>query len=513
MTLVLEVGATPLTMFNVPYKGIWNSVAINQITPDALYDSMNVFIRRGKLRERPGLSLLNRTVFDNAVLGGKMAVTPTAKVLLAITRSQLYQLKENDPQWQSDTILTFANNNNQRIDITFLETMNEYVAVIASSNLVLKKWIDGEGASNIVATTGTVPEAISVCTAARRIIALVDPHTIRWSSTLTYDSWPELAIAKVAQTNDIGICVRSLGTLDFVIYKERSIYVAKAQAGSDATAFNIQFIQSTEGPAGCHALVDVGGTHFFMTKSGRIGTFNGSSYVNWIADGLWLFLQGDIDPLYTSKIFGVYDYRLHTITFYYARIGDSGLCKGMVLINLPLQGSGIEPIAGPNGLPAAYVASAFLGICQKPCSYGFEKRFHNTIDSSVIFTNTVDDCQSFTFDDNVRTDDGVTYPCMIQTGLFPLPNMQHHNLQIEAMLERANGNGSCVIYPVTLDALESQQGTVHRDKGQIIDLNSNPVREYIGFNTPTRFFGVRYEWQSNDIVRYGGTTVYGRVVS
>ena len=68
MSLVLEAGATPLVTFTVPYKGTNNSVSAHQLAADMLYESMNVYIRKGKLRQRPGLTLLNATVFDNGII-------------------------------------------------------------------------------------------------------------------------------------------------------------------------------------------------------------------------------------------------------------------------------------------------------------------------------------------------------------------------------------------------------------------------------------------------------------
>jgi hypothetical protein len=506
MSLVLEAGATPLITFTVPYKGTNNSIAAHQITPDTLYSSMNVFIRRGKLRERPGLTLLNNTVFDNAVIGGAMAVTPAHKILLAFTRSQLYTLLQGAGAWSSDTLLPFSNSDADPVDITFLETMSQYVAIIANISFPLKVWREGVGVTPIIAAN--VPTAKSVCTAASRIVALVDPHTLQWSATLDYQTWPALAIAKIAQTNDTAICIRSLTTLDFVIYKERSIYVAKSQPGSDATAFNIQFIQTVEGPAGTLAVVDIDSGHMYMTKSGRVGIFDGSQQVQWIADGLWVFLQSDIDPQYAGKIFGVYDYRLHTVTFWYPRRGDEGMMHGMLLINLPLQGSGVEPTVAFS----RYVSSAFLGVSNEPCSAAFESRFNDQIDTSVIFTASPEAAASCFFDDTSPFDNSIPYQCSFQTQLFPLPSLKHSQITLEAYLERQNGNGTVNVNAVTSDALENEAGTVS-DIAEVIDLNSNPVREYIAFNIPTRFFGLKYSWSSENVVRYAGTTLHGRVVS
>ena len=499
MTLVREAGAKLIHQFTVPYKGTWQSVSANMLSPDSLYNSNNVFIRKGKLRERPGLSLLNSTVFDSPVKGGAMAVTPVQKRLLAFTESRLYTTISGSSSWVIDTSsLTNVN----PVDVTFLETSSQYVAVIANGSQALKRWIEGSGVSSITASVGTVPVAKSVCTAARRIIYLIDPHTVGWTASLTYDNYPALAIYKLAQTNDLAICVRSLSNLTFVVYKERSIYLARAQAGSDSSAFGFSEPIKVEGPAGIHAVCDVNGTHFYMTPNGRVAIFDGSQYPKWIADGLWLYLQGDIDPIYAKNIFAVFDYRLHTVTFHYPRITDTtGLMTGLLIINLPLEGSGIDSYP------------CFKGVTSKSVSFGYNYRFNEQIDRSLLFTSTSGDVQSFNFDENVRTDDEVNFDCSFQTGLFPLPEMRHSHISVESFLERADGNGSVDIYAVASDALENETGTKELASFITIDLNNNPIQEYLGFNKPTRFFGLQYEWVSSSKVRYAGAALYGRAVS
>lgn len=497
MSLVREYGTQLVTQFTVPYRGTWRSVAVNQLTPDTLYASSNVFLRQGKLRERPGLALLNTTVFDAPVIGAAMAVTPGSKIVLAVTKSQLYTLMAGNIVWQVDSPLSIGANDNSVVDIAFTETSSQYYALLASGAAQLHKWADGQGVS-VVANS---PVAKSVCVAARRVVALVHPHTVAWSVTLTIDDWPELASYKIAATNDVGVCVKTLSNLSFVLYKERSIYTARAQAGSDAVGFTFSEPIKIEGPAGVHAVVDVSGAHIYMTKNGRIATFNGTQYPEWIGDGLWLYLQDDIDPVHAGKIFGVFDYRLHTVLFIYPRRGDDGQMMGMVLINMPLDGSGIEQPA------------FFLGQSAVPLGYGCEARFDDRIDQSLLFSSTVGDAQSFNFDETYGYDDGVPFTCSFQTPLMAVPDMKHFQLSIESFLERARSNGTVTVSGVTLDILENMSGTVDVVSPQIIDLNNNPVQEHMAFNVPARFFGLQYVWQSTSKVRYAGASVYGRALT
>lgn len=508
-TLVREPNTQPVGQFVTPYKGTWQSLAANMLGPDQLYNSLNVFIRKGKLRDRPGLRLLNATMFNHDIIGGTMVVTPDKKIMLAFSHDTLYRLERDDATWSVDTEGTFTVDDRYIIDLTFLETGSQFVCIIASEGLPLKQWSDGAGVTEITpAGDDLIPLARSVCTAGSRIVALVGNHTVVWSNILTYNAYGALNYnKKPAETNDAGICVKAIGSLDFVVYKERSIYLAKAQAGSDARAFSMQRVQITEGPASLKGVVDVNGYHIYMTASGRIGLFDGSSYVRWIADGLWFALQDDIDPLHTDRVIGVFDYRLHIVIFYYPRLidrpvyeGQPILLTGMVIINVPLEGSGIPDFA------------CFLGRSRKPISHAYEMRFDRSVNRSIFFTTSTNARQSFMLDETYNRDGDILFDCAIQTGLTPLQDMRHAQVSAEIFLERKDGNGHVNVSCVTSDALENETGLVADMPAEVVNLNFNPVSEYVGFNVPTRFIGLSLTWDSDSTVVYTGAVLYGRVV-
>jgi hypothetical protein len=506
VTYVRDAGAQPLAQFTVPFKGTWPSLAAHQVSLDALYMSQNVFIRVGKLRERPGLSRHNDSTFDAPIIGGAMAVTPVAKRLIAISKSRVYELTNGSAPWLQTSTGSYAASDNATLDMAFIETSSQYIGLVASEGQPLMQWLAGAGISAITPVAGTVPLAKSVCVASRRVVALVPPHTLVWTPVFAYNNYPALAVTRVASTNDAGICVRTLSNLSFVLYKERSIYLARAQAGSDANAFSLNEPIIAEGPAGVHAVVEVSGNHIYMTKSGRIALFDGSQYPKWIADGLWLHLQADIDPAHTTKIFGVYDYRLHSVLFFYPKLGDAGQLRGMVLLSFPLEGSGIV-----QGMPVVQGAAAFLGVTSQWCSYGYTIHLNNQIDASFLFGAA--SLRSYLFDEDVRTDDGNSFTSQVQTGLFPMPDMRHNHVSIEPFLERLDGYGKLSIEGVYSDSLENAGGTIDFSNPLTEDLNNVPVQSYLAFNVPTRFFGLRYTWTSDAIVRYAGTALYGRVTA
>jgi hypothetical protein len=502
-----EPGSNIVAQYSTPYRGTWRSMAIHAIPLDALYDSQNVFLRRGKLRNRPGLHSVTSAIFDGPILGATLATTPYNKVVLALTKSSLYELGEGVEEWSlasNANSLTYAASDTAPIDLTLLETSGRYVALIAEASHALQQW-DAltHSTSPITASVGAVPKPKSVCIAARRVIALVPPHTLQWSQTFDHTAWPPLALTRLAQTGDEGICVRSLSSLNFAVYKDRSIYVARAQAGNDDTAFAFQEPIRVEGPAGVHAVVDMNGQHVYMTRNGRVGLFDGTRYPAWIADGLWLFLQDDIDPVYAHLIFGVYDYRLHLVTFIYPRRGDAGRLRGLVLINIPFEGLDIA-----EGGQKIY--AAFKGNLGLSCTMGCEMRFAQLINRSMLFSNEVDVHRSFIFDEATELDHTTRFLCSMQLPMQALAEAQHAQIQVETLIERGKHFGSVTLEGVTSNFLETETGSIDVTKAHVIDLERDPVVDVKAFNVPSRFFGLKYSWNSTSNVRYAGAVVYAR---
>lgn len=502
MSIFREPGSQIIAQLSVPVRGTWNSLAVHTAPTDALYDSSNIFLRRGKVRNRPGLTLVNDTVFDGPILGGQMAVSPQDKRLVVLSRLSTYELGPHDSAWAQVNTGAFAPSDTSVIDTAGIETSGLYAVLVAEEHNVLKAW------NSLLHTTNTItpqsgsdpiPFAKSVCVTVRRVVVLVPPHTVRWSRVFQMDYFPPNAYNKVAQTNDMGICVRLLTNTSFALYKERSIYVARAREGNDDTAFQFSDPLYVAGPAGIKAIIDVSGTHIYMTKNGRIAQFSGAGYPQWIADGLWLFLQDDIDPLYAYLTTGVYDYRLHTAIFYYPRLGSGGALTGMVILSLPLEGVDLQQ---QQPLPAV-----FKGTSSIPVSHGVQSNFNGVIDRSVVFGSAASR-QSFYLDETAQTDNGQYYDCMMYHPLTAMPDARHTKVSFETFVERSQGYGVLNVEPVVSDTLESQDGTTPDGKVEYIDLETNPVQTIKAFNISTRFFGLKYTWRSDSTVRYSGSVIY-----
>jgi hypothetical protein len=173
----------------------------------------------------------------------------------------------------------------------------------------------------------------------------------------------------------------------------------------------------------------------------------------------------------------------------------------MVTINIPLDGSGITDYA------------CFLGVSGKAITHGYEMRFNRETNKSVLFSSDAITRKSYVYSEDSNLDDGIEFPCMMQTGLLPMPDMKHNRVTAELFIERSDGNGFVDVSFVTSDVLENSSGTIEPIPSNMLSLEFNPVREYIAADQPARFIGLRLDWTSTSTVRYTGAVLYGREVS
>ena len=512
MTLVREPGSEVIAQFVVPYKGTWKNVPAHKVPVDAVHDSYNVYIREGQLRTRPGLSsFTDGSAYaddTNIVIGGLSFVNHDSVYIYLVTKDKLY-MKSTYSAWEvtqpiGPEVPSVAASDHAVVDTAALQVSGNIAVVFASEGIQLRvKSTPGLAFGMPYITSNIV--AKSVCIASSRVIALVPPHTITWSSVLDFNTFDPTALAIRSQTLDLGICVKQLSSLSFVLYKDQSIHTARAQAGVDeSTAFAFSEPIVVEGPAGIHAVVDVNGTHMYMTRSGRIAVFDGTNYPTWIADGVWFFLQEDINTALAYKIRGVFDQRLNIVTFYYPKSGGTSYLQGMVTLCLPLQ-IDIEAVTNP---------SVFLGECKEQITHTIYRRDTQTLNRAVVIGKPDEDISGefklLLLDETATSDNGQIFSSHFQTGLQSAPDALHMQPCVESFIERGRGYGTVKIEPILSDILETFSGTKPDARAHRLNLEFNPVNEYIGFQKKSRFFGLKYTWTSDDTVRYNGAVVYSK---
>jgi len=316
---------------------------------------------------------------------------------------------------------------------------------------------------------------------------------------LSFTNWPALNQVVLSDTEDALIAIKPLGTLGIALYKETNIFVGIAQAGPPSQAFRFEHRGHYAGPAGVNALVDVDGAHIYMTRTGRVGYFDGAQH-QWLCDGVWPFIQQDIDITFIERVFGVYDYNTAQIYFWYPRSGDNGLCTGMLIINIPFPLAGISQYA------------YFLGQSNFACAHGTTIPPFSTLTQPLIYSSEAPANRVYHLDATAYTDRETAFPCRVTTGLFK-PDPQGTAIIrpiVEIYTSRDESRGAVAVTALTTNALETD-GTF--SNAESIDLTKVQPNEYIGFNDTGSFVGIQLSWDSTAKVEYKGAEVYGRLTT
>jgi len=487
-----DVTAVNRIQYPVPYSGTWKSLPGHLIPESALVDSSNVFIKDGELVTRPGLGVkFGIGVLDGEVLGGGEFSNGVDRFLVAVTRSSVYTATSIVSNWNRIGGVSFDADKGVSFDL--FSSSGVVYAIIASGSVVYT-W-DGTTFNTITSSLGVIPNVHDIEIAFDRIVAIEKPYNVRWTVGLDFTNWSDLNESKKPESGDEVVTIKKMTNLGFVLYKEKSIYIAFATAGPDSTAFTFRDSRGQyEAPAGIHAVVDVNGSHIYMTASGRIGLFTGAQH-RWIADGIWSFMREDIDETLTYKIFGIYDRVLNTLSFVYPRGGEM---VGLVVVNLPYPEIGIQGF------------SAFLGTLSVPVNYGFGFKLNNLLPQCIGFNSS--DNQGYLFDSSVGNDAGLPFNCIIQTPIKPFESFKHNKVNVETFCERSDTYGMVGVNIVSSAMLDNRDGHVYSEM-QRIDLNTARVNEFLGFNKSDRYFGVKYSWNSGlSVFKYKGAIVYGRDV-
>ena len=492
-----EPGAQVLRAYQTPFQGTFRTLPVHLIPEQALYDAHNVVIRNGFLRARAGLASQNPTALAGLPLTGYLYLgEDMAKIPLFVTSEAVYAYQ--DGTWTARG--AFHGDRDHLARVTSLETQEQVLAVLTNGLTPLQQWTPTGGVQPLTPqTSGSTPSApiptlADLVTVSGRIVGIRPPYDVLWSNFLTADDWGDGNIARLADTEDALVAIRTLGTLGFVAYKEGTIMLGFSQAGSDASAFRFEHFGSYEGPAGISAIVDVSGTHFYMTPNGRIAAFDGSQHA-WILDGLWNQLEEAIDTQFAHRIVAAYNYRHQEVTFVYPRRQDHGACHGLVTLNLPYPTAGVSSFAGFNG-STAFDLSAALSI---------RLFVGETVPWFAAATGQV-----FRQDGDAVRDGDASFLCAMQPGLVAVPQSAIAKPFFELHAIRGEDRGLVEVAEVTAHLLE-QAGGVVDDKPLVLDLVPLPrQREYYGFREAAPFLGVRLTWDSEAQFEYAGLLIWGR---
>ena len=502
-TATVEPGSSLLAGYRLPQAGVLRTVPVHSLPPEAVRVGHNVWLHQGALRARPGMvadasAASYGAVANGAALGSFLYVSKSnVKMPVVATESAIAQL-EADGIWRS--LATITATRAQPVRFTALENNQQVSLLAASADIgLLHKTESAAGFTAITLPEGLAASRIvDIATAATRIVLAQPPYTIAWSNSLQPTVYQDTSQLILADTEDRLVAIKQLGTLGFVIYKEGSIYLGIAQSGADAFAFKPEFYGEAEGPCGPQAIVSINNVHYYMTPSGRVGIFTGTQQA-FIADGLWPFLQDDLDRQYIKHVNACFDYQLNTVFFFYPRKGDNGACHGLVTLNLPYPTAGIAQHASFTGLTHLDITNA-LSV----------RLFDATQKPFLFATDLAPTTQKvLRLDKEVLTDDNGLFDCVVQPGLTPSPQAMIYKPYIELQAHRGEDHGVVNIYQVTSNLLETADGTVE-DKETLLDLTIVTPAQYLGFTTAATFLGFRLEWLSDQNLIYYGCDMYGR---
>lgn len=365
----------------VPFKGIQNTLAVQDIPPDALFDARNVVLESNNLVPRPGFlqftsapisgrptgifgssffaeGAFQEDAFQNDAFQISSNVPPTLLIVGGTTK--IFVLA-TPTSWIDITGTTLTALSHQLARFTGIQLGTPPSLVVVHANGVdpLRKWSTAQ--TTFTDVQGSPPIFSDITTIDNRIVGIVPPFEVRWSPVLDVDTWPSANSRNLSDTRDRLVAISNFGLNGGVVYKDQSIWnIVITGSGDESSALRLDFKREVEGPASAAALVNAG-PHYYMTRQGRVGRWDFFNHA-WVADGVWELIKAELDPAYVNRIHGAPHPSKEMITFYYPRIGDGGDPRGRLDLLIP------NPQKGRAGY------TAFLGSLSFPVTASGDSR-------------------------------------------------------------------------------------------------------------------------------------------
>jgi hypothetical protein len=496
-----EPGSSLLRAYRLPAEGVNVALPAHLIGEAALRQGHNVWLHTGALRSRPGLHS-DASQGGYAALGAGLAIgsilyvnRANVKTPVVATTSGIAMLTATG--WQP--LHSHSAQRSHPIRFTTLENNRQVSLLAASADIGLLHRPEGAAFTSVALPSGLAQSAIvDIATVATRVVIAQPPYTIAWSNSLAPTVFQDTSSFVLADTTDRLVAIKPLGILGFAIYKEGSIYLGVAQSGADAFAFKPEFYGESEGPCCASAIASVNNMHIYMTPSGRIGLFTGTQQT-FLADGLWPFLQDDLDKQFLTHVNACFDYQLNTVFIFYPRKGDSGACHGLVTLSLPYPTAGIQSYA------------AFTGTTHLDVSNTLSVSLFAATQQPFVFAATQSPAQQqvLRLDKAHSADMTLPFACTLQPGLTGAPQAVIHKSSLELQAQRGDAHGVVSVFQVFSHLLETPDGILD-DKDTLLDLTIVTPSQFLGFSIAATYLGFLIEWMSDQAFFYYGCDLYGR---
>lgn len=383
----------------------------------------------------------------------------------------------------------------------------------------MRRWMVGDATYSTVLAAPIGARDITVVNARIMVCNLpARPFRVQWSAVNDGETWPGTAFADLVDTDEALVAIRNFGRTAAAIYGQRSIWLAIAQSGSDATAFQFQQIPSViSGPVSPSAVVDAEGIHFFFGRDLRLHRFDGTQ-VSTISQQLDPTLVRDVNQITQNEIHGVFVSRLRSILWFYP-IGINEAPTRGILLNI--DSGRIDPVwAFGENITASFFGGEFAGGVtwlnwvsatatwpDVPYATWSEIPAPFSTLFAVIGTSTG---QVHNFG-TVPTDNGVPIDYFWKTALFrqdPLTNSKLERINIfwnhVSTSETVKVEFNSLVYPTAeADLIDVELSDVANDDTYELEISPSNTAKAMPY-AQVRFSGTSV----NGVVAYGGAELF-----
>ena len=489
----------PIVEWVAPEGGVWRTIPIHKLPPTAIYDAENVTFRNGEVKVRSGLATYASPISAAARVTGAhyFPRTGAAHVTVFGTNTGLYMIDPSSAivNLTGVDVLTGADSNLNQFTTIVIGSPSTANIVQGNGKDPIQYW-DGVVAT-FVECACSPPIFSDLVTAFDRIVGITPPYTVRWGEARSLSQWPELNARNLIDSEDPVVAIRNIGTMNVIVYKEQSIWAGMARGGSSAQAFSFELRGFYDGPANPAAITAVDNVHYYMTKEGRIGAYDGRTH-QWVGDGVWAKISALIDKTKQYAIAAVYDPTTHEVLFTYPKTTDSTYSTGLVILTLPRPQFGIKSFG------------AWPGSWLVPISTMVRTKHADNSDGVVAFRATAGSFNVTKLTPLVG-DLGTPFNCLWQSGLTPTPDLGIMRPELETFVFRAAMAGNVTAKLTSTYLLDTVSGTL--SDGQTISLsNVEPIEKKAFSAVKGRFFGYQYSCTSTDLLSWRGALLHGRKV-
>ena len=311
-----------IATFPVPRGGVNRRASEVEIQPSDLWIGENLHLFQGEARQRPSWNLQTDSTLAvplGATLGSPVGIftchrpdTRNQFLILGGTK-QVHVLASTGYVSIASWGATRARTNQVRMTEIAIGTPLQSNVVICNgidTPIRLKLPTTGDpSAANVASLNPPVAAPAGawkdVCTASDRIVGITNTE-VQWGESLQVDdpgpAFPATAVKSLAETLDLCVAVRPIGTLNVGVWKERSFWVGAARGGSTASYFSWRVMRWVDGPAAPNALCqDTIGNWYWITKLGRIVMMDPQNFtVTYPGDGVWPITRAEMPVAFSQ---------------------------------------------------------------------------------------------------------------------------------------------------------------------------------------------------------------------